>query len=82
MAQLAPHDAAKAISHPLRAAILERLYDRDASPVELAKEMREPLPNVSHHIRALHKLGALALVRQRQVRGAVEHTSPRRCGSG
>ena len=36
--------------------------------------MNEPLPNVSYHVRALHKLGAVALVRQRQVRGAVEHT--------
>jgi hypothetical protein len=32
------------------------------------------LPNVAYHVRELHKLGALALVRQRQVRGAVEHT--------
>jgi hypothetical protein len=30
--ELAPHDAAKALVHPLRAAILERLYDREASP--------------------------------------------------
>jgi hypothetical protein len=29
-------DAATAIAHPLRAAILERLYDREASPVQLA----------------------------------------------
>jgi hypothetical protein len=28
---------------------------------------------VSYHVRELHKLGALALVRRRQVRGAVEH---------
>jgi DNA-binding transcriptional ArsR family regulator len=73
VSELSPHDAAKAISHPLRAAILERLYDRDASPIDLAKEMGEPLPNVSYHVRALHKLGALALVREQQVRGAVEH---------
>ena len=74
MGQLAPHDAAKAVAHPLRAAILERLCDHEASPVELAREMKESLPSVSYHVRALHKLGALALVRQRQVRGAVEHT--------
>jgi hypothetical protein len=36
--------------------------------------MGEPLPNVAYHVRELHKLGALALVRERQVRGAVEHT--------
>jgi DNA-binding transcriptional ArsR family regulator len=72
--ELAPHHAAKALSHPLRAAILERLCDREASPIELAKEMSESLPNVAYHVRKLQKLGAVALVRQRQVRGAVEHT--------
>jgi DNA-binding transcriptional ArsR family regulator len=74
VSELAPHDAAKAIAHPLRAAILNALADREASPIELTKDMGEPLPNVSYHVRALHKLGALALVRQRQPRGAVEHT--------
>jgi len=71
---LPDHDAAKAVSHPLRAEILERLAKREASPVELAKEMGEPLPNVSYHVRALHKLGAVKLVSERQVRGAMEHT--------
>jgi DNA-binding transcriptional ArsR family regulator len=64
----------KAIAHPLRAAILQRLCDHDASPIEVAREMGEPLANVSYHVRALHKLGALALVRDRHVRRAVEHT--------
>jgi DNA-binding transcriptional ArsR family regulator len=74
VAELPPADAAKANAHPLRAAILERLCDREASPIELAKEMGEPLPNVSYHVRELAKLGAIALVRQQHVRGAVEHT--------
>jgi hypothetical protein len=30
-------------------------------------------PNVSYHVSELHKLGAIALVRQRQVRGVMEH---------
>jgi len=74
VSELTPLDAAKALSHPLRAAILERLYGREASPVELAREMGESLPNIAYHVRELHKLGAVALVRQRHVRGAVEHT--------
>jgi DNA-binding transcriptional ArsR family regulator len=73
VAELSPANAAKAVAHPLRAAILERLYDREASPIALAKEMGLPIGNVSYHIRALHRLGAIALVRQRQVRGATEH---------
>jgi hypothetical protein len=36
--------------------------------------MKESLPGVSYHVRELYQLGALALVRERQVRGAVEHT--------
>jgi len=39
---LPPPDAAKANAHPLRVAILERLYDGEASPVQLAKELRHP----------------------------------------
>ena len=74
VAELALHDAAKAVAHPLRAAILERVYDREASPVQLANEMKESLHGVSYHVRELYQLGALALVRERQVRGAVEHT--------
>ena len=82
MSELAPHDAAKAIAHPLRAAILNALADREASPIELAKEMGEPLPNVSYHVRALHTLGAVALVRQRHV--GERWSTPIRppCGSG
>ena len=69
VSELTPRDAAKALSHPLRATILNALADREASPVELAREMKESLPSVSYHVRALHKLGAIALVRERQVRG-------------
>jgi DNA-binding transcriptional ArsR family regulator len=74
VAELPPADAARALAHPLRAAILKALEDREASPVELAKGMQQSLPNVGYHVRELHKLGALALVRERHVRGAVEHT--------
>jgi hypothetical protein len=39
MSGLPPQNAAKAVSHPLRAAILERLAGRVYSPNELAKEL-------------------------------------------
>ena len=45
----------------------------ECGPNPLVRDVNESLPNVSYHVRALHKLGALALVRERQVRGAVEH---------
>jgi hypothetical protein len=46
VSELPSHDAAKAIAHPLRAAALERLCEREASPVDLAKETKGSLANV------------------------------------
>jgi DNA-binding transcriptional ArsR family regulator len=65
---------AKALSHPLRQRILERLHaDGEASPTELARRLEERLPNVAYHVRILAELDCLELVRTRQVRGALEH---------
>ena len=47
---------AKALSHPVRAHILQILNDRVASPNEIAEEIKEPLGNVSYHVRALLNL--------------------------
>lgn len=63
----------KAMSHPLRAAILRVLNERSASPAELARELDDHLHNVSYHTKRLEQLGCIELVKERQVRGAVEH---------
>jgi DNA-binding transcriptional ArsR family regulator len=63
----------KAISHPLRHRVLVLLNEREASPKELAEELQEPIGRVSHHVRALARLGAIRLVRTAPRRGAVEH---------
>ena len=63
----------KAMSHPLRAAILRVLNDRTASPAELARELDDHLHNVSYHTKRLEQLGCVELVKERHVRGAVEH---------
>lgn len=60
------------VAHPLRCNLLLRFADRTASSVELAHEMRVELSNVSYHVRALLKAGAIEEVSQRQVRGSVE----------
>ena len=39
--ELATSDAAKALVHPLRAQILEKLAGREASPLDLAVELNE-----------------------------------------
>jgi len=66
---------AKALSHPLRQRILERLsVGGEASPIQIARLLDAPLPNVAYHVRVLLELDCVELVRTRQVRGALEHT--------
>src|SRR5919108_4256625 len=63
----------KALSHPLRVRILALLQERTATPRELAQWLDATLGTVSYHVRALHQLGLLELVRTTQVRGAIAH---------
>jgi DNA-binding transcriptional ArsR family regulator len=65
---------AKAFSHRLRLRILQHLTEHGvASPSELADALAEPLGNVSYHVRILHALDCLELVRTEPRRGALEH---------
>jgi DNA-binding transcriptional ArsR family regulator len=63
----------KAMSHPLRVRILAMLDERTASPNELSQVLDGSLGTVSYHVRTLHQLGLIELVRETRVRGAVEH---------
>jgi DNA-binding transcriptional ArsR family regulator len=63
----------KAMSHPLRAAVLRILADRTASPAEMARELDEELSNVSYHTKQLVEFECAELVSTRPVRGALEH---------
>ncbi len=65
----------RALNHNLRRRILRQLNETEEpqSPVKLAKQLGVPLSNVSYHVGVLHRLGAIARVDQRPVRGAVEH---------
>jgi DNA-binding transcriptional ArsR family regulator len=63
----------KALRHPLRVRILARLQERTASPVELAEQLQSTLGSVAYHVRTLHQLGLIELVRERPVRGATQH---------
>ena len=63
----------KALTHPLRVQLLRALEDRTASPSELAEEIGAPLGNVSYHVRQLHSLGLIKLVKRTPRRGAIEH---------
>ena len=59
---------AKALSHPLRQRILERLSaDGEASPTELARRLDERLPNVAYHVRIPVSYTHLTLPTNREV---------------
>jgi len=64
---------AKALTHPLRARILQRLAERVASPGDLAVELGAPLGVVSYHVRMLHDYECVELVRTEPRRGALQH---------
>jgi DNA-binding transcriptional ArsR family regulator len=63
----------KAMSHPLRAAVLRILSVRTASPAEMARELDAELSNVSYHAKQLVALECAELVDIQVVRGALEH---------
>lgn len=64
---------AKALSHPLRGRILQRLAERTASPGDVAAELGVPLGVVSYHVRMLRDYGMVELVRTEPRRGALQH---------
>ena len=64
---------AKALAHPLRARILQRLGERVASPGDLAAELDAPLGVVSYHVRMLRDYDCVELVRTEPRRGALQH---------
>src|SRR3954468_22371098 len=64
---------AKALAHPLRAQILQRLGERVASPGELSAELGAPLGVVSYHVRMLREYDCVELVGTEPRRGALQH---------
>jgi DNA-binding transcriptional ArsR family regulator len=64
---------AKTLAHPLRQRILLALNDRVASPSELARELGEPLPKVSYHVRVLLDNEAVELVETKMEGPSVQH---------
>jgi DNA-binding transcriptional ArsR family regulator len=64
----------KALGHPLRLRILESVIERrEASPLAVSRQLRQPLATVSRHMRVLRDLGFVELARTEPRRGAVEH---------
>jgi DNA-binding transcriptional ArsR family regulator len=62
----------KALSHPLRTAILGLLHERAATVTELAVAVERPKSTVAHHVKVLTEAGLLQVVRTRRVRAIDE----------
>jgi DNA-binding transcriptional ArsR family regulator len=63
-----------ALRHPLRRQILRTMAATDPiSPRQISDELREPLSNVSYHVRVLADCGAVELVDTEPVRGSMQH---------
>lgn len=68
------NDLLVALRHPLRRRILQAMADGEVvSPRELALTLRQPLSNVSYHVRVLADCAAVTLVCTKPVRGSVQH---------
>lgn len=64
----------QALGHPMRRAILREMNDEDPiSPSELAPRLEDSVSNISYHFRMLDRNAAVALVDEKQVRGATQH---------
>src|SRR6185503_18251471 len=72
-----------ALRHPLRRQILRAMAEQDPiSPRQISDELRQPLSNVSYHVRVLADCGAVTLVDTAPVRGSMQHFySPRDRGA-
>ena len=63
----------RALSHPVRLQVLERICEGPTSPSELSRKLGEPIGNVSYHVRVLRDGDWIVLAGERPVRGALEH---------
>jgi DNA-binding transcriptional ArsR family regulator len=63
-----------ALRHPLRRQILRAMAAKEPiSPRQISDVLRQPLSNVSYHVRVLADCGAVTLVDTAPVRGSMQH---------
>jgi len=68
------NDLLVALRHPLRRRILREMAGEEAiSPRQLSAALRQPLSNVSYHVRVLADCSAVTLVDTLPVRGSMQH---------
>lgn len=68
-----PYRVAKALTHPMRAKVLEILDRRVASPAEISNQLGVGVSHISYHVKVLKELECVELVAKHKRRGAIEH---------
>lgn len=61
------------VAHPVRARALTILVDREASPVEIGRELGMNASHIAYHVRLLRDEGLIELTEETPRRGSVEH---------
>lgn len=61
------------VAHPIRARALTILADREASPVEIARELGLGASHIAYHVRILHEEELIELTEETPRRGSIEH---------
>jgi DNA-binding transcriptional ArsR family regulator len=61
------------VAHPVRARALTILVDREASPVEIGRELGMDASHVAYHVRLLREEGLIELTEETPRRGSIEH---------
>ncbi|HEY2479778.1 MAG TPA: winged helix-turn-helix domain-containing protein [Solirubrobacterales bacterium] len=64
---------AAVVAHPIRARALTILADREASPVEIARELGIGASHVAYHVRILVEEQLIELTEETPRRGSIEH---------
>jgi DNA-binding transcriptional ArsR family regulator len=61
------------LAHPIRCRALNILADREASPVEIGRELQIDASHVAYHVRMLRDSGLIELTEETPRRGSIEH---------
>lgn len=66
-------DAEKLVRHPTRIVIAALLANKTMSPSDIADKTGITLGTTAYHVRTMAEMGAIRLVKENRVRGAIEH---------
>jgi DNA-binding transcriptional ArsR family regulator len=67
------HMFASVVSHPIRCRALTILADREASPVEIGRELGMDPSHIAYHVKVLLEEGLIELTEEIPRRGSIEH---------